>query len=107
MSGEMGQFTDGDDVITKGPSTSYVQADVTVGTSAVEAKVGGSRLANRKRLIITNKSNVTIYIGPSGVTTTTGRPLLKDQQMFTDDGDIGVYMIAGSSSNTVGVEEKS
>lgn len=92
-------------VVNNYKSTSYVQGTVTVGTSQVEAKVGGSRLSNRQHLLIFNGSSNTIYIGPTGVTTSM-RPLFKSQQYDCDDCNLAVYMIAGSAGNSVIVEEK-
>lgn len=78
---------------------------LSVGTSAVEAKVGGSRFAKRQALVIYNLSNDIIYRGKSNVTTTTGIPIFKDQVVTLPAGDVAVYLIAGSASNTVVIEE--
>lgn len=83
----------------------YVSGAITVGTSAVEAKVGASRIELRQRLRIYNDSNSTIYFGPSGVTTSTGEPLFKKQWIELEFGDIGVFVIAGSSGNNVIIQE--
>lgn len=84
-----------------------LQGAVTVGTSAVEAKVGASKLENRKSLTVYNNSNSTIYWGyTSGVTTSTGTPIFKSQFYDWDIGDQqAVYLIAGSASNNVRVTE--
>lgn len=88
--------------------TSFDHAEVTVGTSAVEAKVGGSRMTARQLVGIYNNSNVTVYWGKSSVTTsgsTKGFPIFKDQTIYIPVGDIAVYLIAGSSDNSVLVQE--
>ena len=84
-----------------------VQGALTVGTTAVEAKVGGSRLANRKLLTVHNNSSSTIYWGyTSGVTTTTGTPLFKDQLVSWDISDTAtVYLIASGAGNNTRVTE--
>lgn len=91
---------------TSAVSISYVQGSITVGTSQVEAKVGGSRLTNRQSLLIHNGSTKTIYVGPSGVTTSM-RPIFKDQVYATDDANLAVFLIAATAGNTgVIIEEK-
>lgn len=87
---------------------SYLSGIVTVGTTAVEAKVGGSALSGREILVIYNNSNSTIYYGPSGVTTSTGVPLQKNQFVSMPVGNgIGVFLIAGSAGNNIIVQEMS
>lgn len=104
MSGGVTVNPDFADVLEDG----YVSAVITVGTSQVEAKVGASRQSGRELLYIENQSNVTIYYGPSGVTTsgsTKGSTLLKDQFVFLPIGNQAVYLIAGSAGNSILVQE--
>jgi len=84
-----------------------VQGSVTVGTSFAEAKVGASRLTGRKSLTVFNNSNATIYWGyTNAVTTSTGTPIFKDQQVEFAVGDAqGIFLIAGSAGNNVRVTE--
>jgi len=88
--------------------SSGVYGTLTVGTSAVQAKVGGSNLANRKLLTVDNTSNAVIYWGyDSSVTTTNyaGR-IFKDQQASWAIGpNLNIYFIAGSAGNSVRVSE--
>lgn len=87
-------------------NSDYVTGVVTVGTTEVEAKVGGSPLTDRKIISIYNDSNSTIYYGPTGVTTTTGQPLLKKQTFSVVLGpDVSLFLIAGSAGNDVIVQE--
>jgi len=84
-----------------------VEGAITVGTSAVAARVGGSNLASRKALSVYNNSNSVLYWGyTNAVTTSTGTPIQKGQQV---DWDIGpnatVYLIAGGAGNNVRVTE--
>lgn len=92
------------DVLNSGNS---VEAAITVGTSSVEAKVGASRLTGRKALSVFNNSNSTIYWGyTSGVTTSSGTPIFKDQQIVFAVGDgQSVYLISGSAGNNVRITE--
>jgi hypothetical protein len=87
----------------------YKSILVTVGTTQVEAKVGASRLQDRQGVWIYNDSANTIYVGPSGVTTsgsTKGFPLFKNQSAFVELPDfVGVFLIAGSAGNSVIVQE--
>lgn len=92
------------DIINQGTGT---QGAITVTTSVIEAKVGGSRLSNRKLLTVYNNGNNTIYWGyTSGVTSSNGTPIVKNQQAVWDIGDDqAIYLIAGSGSNNVRVTE--
>ena len=88
--------------------TGYTSTVVSVGTSQVEAKVGGTRNANRQRVLLYNDSSSIIYYGPTGVTTTgstRGVPVFKKQIVVIPVGDVAVYLIAGSASNDVIVQE--
>jgi len=84
-----------------------VEGAITVGTSATLAKVGASNLANRKTLTVFNNSNSTIYWGyTSGITTSTGTPIFKNQLAVWDVGpNTSVYLIAGSAGNNVRITE--
>lgn len=84
----------------------YITTSITVGTTAVHAKVGASNLLGRQELHLYNRSANRIFIGPSGVTTTTGIPLEPDEVISLQYGDkIDVYLIAESAGNTVVVQE--
>jgi hypothetical protein len=88
-------------------STQGVQLTITVGTSAIELKVGATRLANRVVATLDNTSNSIIYWGYSASTTTTnyaGR-IFKDQQASWSIGDVPIYVIAGSAGNSVRISE--
>ena len=96
---ESGQFNEVDD-------KSYLSGTVTVSTSQVELKVGASRLDGRQNLLIYNKGSSTIYIGPSGVTTSNGIPVVKGQLFSYPFGqNIAVYAIMSSGSQSIIVHE--
>lgn len=88
--------------------TAGIYGSLTVGTSAVQLKVGGSNLANRKLVTIDNTSNATIYWGyDSSITTTTfaGR-IFKDQQASWAVGpNVSIYLIAAGAGNVVKISE--
>lgn len=82
---------------------------VSVGTSAVEAKVGANRFKGRQMLLFYNFSDETIYMGKSSVSTSgsnKGIPLIPNQWggiMLTDQA--AWYLIAGTANNDVFVLE--
>lgn len=84
----------------------YVSGPVTVGTTAIEAKVGATRLHDRELLIILNNGPTTIFVGPSGVTPTTGMPIYKCQAISLPAGDsVGVFLIAQTGTCHAIVQE--
>jgi outer membrane murein-binding lipoprotein Lpp len=79
----------------------------TVTTSAAEIFAGGARLANRFRMALYNDSSITIYFGPSGVTTGTGFPLLPGDSVIHDfkpSTATPIYAIAASNASVRVVE---
>jgi hypothetical protein len=86
----------------------YIAGRVVVGTTAVEAKVGATRLDGREILVIFNDSNNTIYHGPLGVTASgvnKGIPIRKGEFISVMAGNLGVYIIASQAGNNVIVQE--
>ncbi|TXG77632.1 hypothetical protein E6Q11_02565 [Candidatus Dojkabacteria bacterium] len=87
-------------------NTSYVSGTITVGTSEIEAKVGGSALTGRQLLSIENQTGADIFYGPTGVTTSTGHTIAARQEIFLSVGpSIGVFLIKASGSGTVRIQE--
>ena len=82
-----------------------IQGVVTVGTSQTELKVGANRADEREVVRVYNGSNATIYIGPTGVTTSTGEPLFKRQWIEMPIGDQALYAIVASGTEDVIVWE--
>ena len=75
---------------------------ITVGVTAVEAKVGGSRLAGRKLLVISPLDNDVYWGFRSDVTTANGFPIAKLQvAIFSVDDSIAVYLIAAGAGKSV------
>jgi len=72
---------------------------LTVGTSAVELKVGGSPLTNRKLVIFQNLSNKTIYWGfNSSVTTTTGLAIGGGlEKQFSVNDTVRIWVISANT----------
>lgn len=90
-------------------TTQGLQASLTVGTSAIELKVGANKLALRKSATLFNNSNSTIYWGyTNGVTTSNGTPIFKNQFVEWPVSDqVSIFLIAGSAGNNVRITEAS
>jgi hypothetical protein len=87
-------------------NSSYLTGTVSATTTQIEAKVGGSRLVGRQVLTLHNDGNATIYYGPTGLTSATGSPLVKNQFVSLPIGDnIGVFVLTASGTATVRVQE--
>jgi hypothetical protein len=82
-----------------------LEGSLSVSTSAVELKVGGSKLANRK--LVTAIPDGTIYWGyTSGVTTSTGTQIYKDQYViWSADDTCTIYLITASGTKNVRITE--
>lgn len=85
----------------------YTSGEVTVGTTEVEAKVGGSILAGRETLYLENKGSTTIFYGPTGLSTSSGARLDKKQFVFLKPGTQSIFLIGDAASGTVLVQEMS
>jgi hypothetical protein len=82
------------------PSSSGIQGILTVGTTAVEVKIGSTKLVGRKFVTLFNNSNTVFYWGfNNSVTINTGTPIYKDQfYSWNMTGDISIFVIAGSNN---------
>lgn len=80
---------------------------ITVGTSQQLASVNGSsNLMDREEVTIYNKSNKTIYYGPTGVTTSNGIPIEPGEVISLQYGEnINVYLIAADAGNSIIIHE--
>ena len=79
-------------------NTAISSGSVTVGTTAVAVRVGGSNLTNRKMLMI-SPVTYTVYLGSSSsVTTATGIPIYPGQVVsFAFSANVTPYLISGTS----------
>lgn len=71
---------------------------ISVTTSAIEAKVGGAKLVNRRLLVVTPTNGIIYYGSSNAVTTASGTPIFKNQSTtfsFTDN--VALWLIAGST----------
>lgn len=100
----LSQSSDRSDVVENG----FLAAELSVGTTQTEVKVGASRVSARQVVGIYNNSSSTIFYGPTGVTTSganKGFPIFKDEKIYLPIGDTALYLIAGSASNSVLIQE--
>lgn len=86
---------------------SVLATAVTVGTSAVA--LPASPLSGRRTLLVQSdiSNSAYIYVGGSGVTSSTGIILTSGQTVALDVAGAAVYAIAGAASQTVRIIEVS
>jgi len=84
-----------------------VHGAIIVGTSAVEAKVGGSVLADRKLLTIFHNGNGRLYWGyDNTITTSNGTQIFKNTMFAIPAGqNTSVWLIADSAGQDVRITE--
>lgn len=83
---------------------SHLGSSVTLILANTAYNLPSSELAKRKNIIVMNNSAYTIYLGGSGVLTTTGLPLAASEKM-TVDSESGLYAICGSAGAEVRILE--
>lgn len=89
-------------------NVSYIATDIPISTTQVPLKVGLSALVNRKTLILYNRSGANVFIGPLGVTSTTGIRLATNQMITFNIGPaIAVYGVTNSGTCNLIVQELS
>jgi hypothetical protein len=84
-----------------------IEGAITVGTSAVEAKVGASQFTNRQLLTVQHKGNQRLFWGftPS-VTVSSGTEIFKDQSVtFEIQPEVKVYLISNQAGQNVRITE--
>lgn len=89
--------------------SSIIHGLLTVGTTAVEVKVGGSRVETRQIVVIYNESkNRNMYWGGAGVTnsgSTRGIPILPEQTVSLPAGDLAIYIVGQEAAMTAIISE--
>ena len=76
--------------------TTVLSGAVSVGTSATA--LPASALAARRVVWIYNNGSATIFLGPAGVTTSNGFPLLPGQSVSFGVGALVIYGIVASAT---------
>lgn len=77
-----------------------ISGAITVGTSAIEAKVGGSTFEDRKAIIIQPLGGDIYWSYDSGVTVNTGHKLYDGTLIYVQTGEqLPVYLIASSNTD--------
>jgi hypothetical protein len=85
----------------------YGAVTLTTANTAYEAKVGVARLSNRKSLTITALDDM-FWGYDSSVTTSTGTPLYKNQQIFFSidpDSTFQVWLVASANTKSARITE--
>jgi hypothetical protein len=91
-------------IINDAAHVGLLASAVTVGTSAVA--LPASALAGRTRLLIQNRGGQSIFVGHSGVTTSTGIEVTKGATLALEAGPaVAFYGISGSAGNDIRVVE--
>lgn len=79
---------------------------LTVGTTQVEAKVGGSPLIGRRTLIIYNNSNDKMYWGATGVTASNGIPIERGNVAIIQASDsLSIFVIGDDTGLNARIAE--
>jgi hypothetical protein len=79
---------------------------VTLTTANTAYQLPSSPLTNRAYIVIYNPdTSVTVYLGPSGVTTSTGLPVPPQTYIALPIGSAAIYAVCGTASKTVNILE--
>lgn len=89
-----------------GVSNGGLSGSVTVGTSAVEAKLGASTLSGRIYLVLQARDTGIFFGTSSGVTTSNGVELFKNQTLILPANN-AIWLIADGAGKSVRVQELS
>lgn len=87
-------------------SAGTAPAEITVSTSAVEAKVGASRLSGRRILSFMPLTGIIYYGFSNSVTVNNGMKVFPNQQVSMDVGDVAIWLIASGSVSVRILEAK-
>ena len=83
-----------------------VYGNITVGTSATEAKVGASKLSERSMITIQPLSEAVYFGYDSSVTIATGTKIYKGQIYPMEAGDkLTIYLISENAGNDIRITE--
>jgi hypothetical protein len=92
--------------VNNGPNIAARNLNITVGATEVELKSGASALEGRRLLMIQNLSNKEIYIGKTGVLSTTGLVIAARATISLDVGqDVALFALGSTTNQDVRVFE--
>ena len=99
--------TDNNDLmVVDTPNTSGLHAALSVGTTAIELKVGATALLDRKFVTVQPKGTGMFFGYSNAVTTATGTELFKNQTLIIPVGaGISVWLIATAGTIDVRIGE--
>ncbi len=100
--------SEGEAKISSFANVTFIDAVKTITTVEQLAAVGGSNLANRKSVVISNLGPQTVYYGSTGVLGGSGPRIAieKDELIELEVGDnIMVYLITSTSTADVTIQE--
>lgn len=90
--------------VNTSPNIGLAQGNVTVGTS--EIALPTTAQAGRRKLVVQNTSNNDIFVGPTGLSTTTGLRVSKGATLELEAGpNLAFFAIASGAGNVVRVTE--
>lgn len=92
------QDNQGEVLVQDTTNTTGVQGAISVGTSAVEAKVGGSALTNRKSVTVCPTNGVVYFGYTNAVTTSSGTPITAGN-ILPFGSSVSVWLIAASTTD--------
>lgn len=79
----------------------YEQEEISVGITEVEAICSSTDIDERESVRIYNKGSQKVYVGPSGVTASSGEPVFKNQWIDIPIKGQSVFMITASGTANV------
>ncbi len=82
-------------------SVLFEQEVISVPITQVEAIASGTDIDDRQFVRVYNNGNRTIYFGPTGVTSSTGEPLLKKQWIEIALKGQSLFLISASGVGSV------
>ena len=98
--------SDNDAHVVDTPHSTGLYKNLVVGTSAVELKVGASKLAGRKIVSIQPKGKKIYYGYDNSVTTSSGTEVFKNQSLFISVGpNQSIWLIGNQSGINVRITE--
>jgi len=87
-------------------SNSIAVGKKTVGTNQVALYAGSANLSGRRRIRLRCVGNDAVYVGTSGVTTSTGYPILPgEEKIFDISAAVTLYGISSSNQTVHIIEE--